>query len=163
MIICAFTNPLVICLNRLFSLVDFVLPIQIMWWYLGEYFLSKVEIFMLASSLFNENDKGSNLLGIVTWSVLRKRKRSIAENSFEFALSVEEWVILVCMDYHTSHTFFLHRCHYCTDKRETWISQTNTSFLNFNCMRFMVTVFALTLSLNTIFSILFCTLGSPLG
>ena len=30
-------------------------------------------IFMLACSLFNEQDKGSNLLSIVTWSVLGKQ------------------------------------------------------------------------------------------
>ena len=39
----------------------------------------------------------------------------IAENSFEFALSVEKWVTLVCIDYHTSRTFFLLRCYYCAE------------------------------------------------
>ena len=52
--------------SRLFSLAGFVFPIQIMRRYSGEYFLSKLDIFMLACSLFNEHDKSSNLLGIVT-------------------------------------------------------------------------------------------------
>ena len=51
---------------RPFWLVDFVFPIQIMWRYPGEYFLSKLDILMLTRSLFNEHDKGSNLLGIIT-------------------------------------------------------------------------------------------------
>ena len=40
--------------NRPFSLVDFVFPMQIMWRYSGEYFISKLDIFMLARSLLNE-------------------------------------------------------------------------------------------------------------
>ena len=34
--------------------------------YSGEYFVSKLDIFMLAHSLFNELNKGSNPLGIVS-------------------------------------------------------------------------------------------------
>ena len=37
------------------------------------FFFLKLGIFMLASSLFGEHDKGSNLLGIVKWSVLEKK------------------------------------------------------------------------------------------
>lgn len=33
--------------------------------YLREYFLLKLDIFMIARSLFNENDRDSNLLDIV--------------------------------------------------------------------------------------------------
>ena len=56
-------NPFLILktnsLNRPFSLVhDFVLPIQIMWRYPAQYFLSTLEIFVLACSLFNEHDEG---------------------------------------------------------------------------------------------------------
>ena len=40
----------------------FRLSIQIMWWYPGEYFLSKVGTFTLARSTFNKNDKDSNLI-----------------------------------------------------------------------------------------------------
>ena len=43
----------------------FCFPNKLMRGYLGEYFLSKLDIFMLAPSLFNEHDKDSNLLGIV--------------------------------------------------------------------------------------------------
>ena len=37
------------------------------------FFQSWAGIFMLTSSLFDEHDKGSNLLGIVKWSVLEKK------------------------------------------------------------------------------------------
>ena len=40
----------------------------------GEYFLSKLDIFMIAHSLFNEHNKGSNLTGIIAWSALAKTK-----------------------------------------------------------------------------------------
>ena len=40
-------------------------------------FLSKLDIFMLAPILFNEHNKGSNLLGIVTWSVQGKQNWQI--------------------------------------------------------------------------------------
>ena len=62
-------------LNRSSSLVGFVFPI--MWRYPGECFLSKLDIFLLARSLFNEQDKGLNLLGFVTCtrSVLAKQNR----------------------------------------------------------------------------------------
>ena len=52
----------------------FVYPILIMWWYPRENFLSNLDIFMPACSLFNEHDKGPNRVCIVTWSVLRKQK-----------------------------------------------------------------------------------------
>ena len=52
----------------------FVYPILIMWWYPRENLLSNLDIFMPACSLFNEHDKGSNRVCIVTWSVLRKQK-----------------------------------------------------------------------------------------
>ena len=61
--------------NRPFSLVDYVFPVQIMWRYPGEYFLSKLDIFTLENSLFNEHDKDSNLLSIASWSVLGKKNR----------------------------------------------------------------------------------------
>ena len=60
------TNPHSRGLNRPFSLVDFIFPLQIIWRYPGEYFLSKFDILMikvLAGSLFKEKDHGSNLLG----------------------------------------------------------------------------------------------------
>ena len=57
------------------SLVDFVFPMQIMWRLPGECCLSKLDIFMLAHSLLNEHDEGSEFLGIVTWSVLGKQNR----------------------------------------------------------------------------------------
>ena len=36
-------------------------------------FLPKLDIFMLARSLFNEHDKCSNLVDIITWSILEKQ------------------------------------------------------------------------------------------
>lgn len=36
-------------------------------------FLPKLDIFMLAGSLFNEHDKCSNLVDIITWSILEKQ------------------------------------------------------------------------------------------
>ena len=61
--------------NTPFSLTDVVFPIEIMWRYPWECFLSKFHIFMLARSLFNEHNKSSNLLGIVAWSALGKQNR----------------------------------------------------------------------------------------
>ena len=61
--------------NTPFSLTDVVFPIEIMWRYLWECFLSKFHILMLARSLFNEHNKSSNLLGIVAWSALGKQNR----------------------------------------------------------------------------------------
>ena len=60
-------------MNRPFSLVYFVFPIQIMWWYSGDLILCLANIVILACTLFNEQDKGSNLLSIITWSVLGKQ------------------------------------------------------------------------------------------
>ena len=66
----------------------------------------------------------------------------IAENSFEFALSVEKWVILVRIDYHTSRTFFLHRCNYCAQN----INQSNKHVIRkfslrySDCMRYKVII-----------------------
>lgn len=51
--------------NNNISIVHFVFPIQIMRRYLREYFLLKLDIFMIARRLFNENDRDSNLLDIV--------------------------------------------------------------------------------------------------
>ena len=53
----------------------FVFPIQIMWRRPGEYFLSRLDIFMLARGVFNEHNKRLNFLGIVTWSALEKQNR----------------------------------------------------------------------------------------
>ena len=54
-----------------------------MWQSPGEHFLSKLDIFMLARGLSNEHDKGLNLLGIVSWSVLGKTKSTSEKGLFE--------------------------------------------------------------------------------
>jgi len=66
-------------INRPFSPIDFVFPIQMMWRYPGEYFLSNLDIFMLARDLFKEHNKSSNPLGIVTLSILGKQNRQAKE------------------------------------------------------------------------------------
>ena len=59
------------CCQSPFLPLDFVFPTQIMWRYPEEHFSfkQKLDIFTLTRSLFNEHLKGSNLLGIGTWSV----------------------------------------------------------------------------------------------
>lgn len=53
-----------------------------MWRNPGEYFLSKSDIVMLARSPVNEHDNGSNLQGIVTWSVFGKQIKSTGEKAW---------------------------------------------------------------------------------
>ena len=97
-------------IHRPFWLVDFVLPIQIMWRSPGEYWLSKLDIFMLARSLSNEHDKGSNLLGIVTWYVLRKQNPTSEKRSIRIARVIEnspcDWV--------TRRVYWAWKVVYCT-------------------------------------------------
>ena len=50
-----------------------------------EYFLSELDISMIAHSLFNEHYKGSNLTGIVAWSALGKRKLTSEKRLFSKA------------------------------------------------------------------------------
>ena len=76
------------CPTDLFRLSILFSPIQIMWRHTGEYFLSKLEILRLAHSFFNEHDKGSNLLGIVTWSVLGKQNRQAKEVCWSWIMRI---------------------------------------------------------------------------
>ena len=80
--------------NRPFSLVQFVFPIQIMWRYSREYFLSKLDIFMFAHSLPNKQDKDSNLLGIVTWPALGKQNGQAKKVCLrEFSESIQKRIL----------------------------------------------------------------------
>lgn len=68
-----------------------------MWRYPGDqdYLLSsKFDIFILARRLFDEQNQSSNLLGMVTWSVLYWKKKSACEKAqLNFLLNIgSQWV-----------------------------------------------------------------------
>ena len=86
------------------SLVDFGFPIRIM-----HVTIPKGVIFMLTRSLFNEPDKGSNLLGIVTWSVLGKQNQRTSEKG-QFSRILTTGCIKYKLGYHTARTAWLNAC-----------------------------------------------------